>query len=153
MKDIDGLMAGLHGHDFNRDLLLALHTPARMAEAAQSTIDYLWSKFSTIDVLMPAYAGTMIAPGCNSIVKGRQNQLGPTDPQLMVENRQFSAHSIVEQFEEAKMEVSMNPALAHAWVPELRSFGPALLQQARKSISYPQTPVTDSLKKDMCAAG
>ena len=80
---------------------------------------------------------------------GRQSQLGPTDPQLIVGNRPFSAHSIVEQFEEAKGEISGNPMLAHAWAPVLRSFGPALLQEARKSISYGQTLVQDWLHKYM----
>ena len=129
-----------------------IHTPGGMAEAAQTIVDYLRSKFSAIDVLVPTYAmsaGTMIALGCDRIIMGRQSQLGPTDPQLIVGNRPFSAHSIVEQFEEAKAEISGNPVLAHAWAPVLRSFGPALLQEARKSISYGQTLVRDWLQKYM----
>ena len=152
MEDINGFMAGVHGHDFSKGLLLILHTPGGMAEAAQTIVDYLRSKFSAIDILVPTYAmsaGTMIALGCDRIVMGRQSQLGPTDPQLIVGNRPFSAHSIVEQFEEAKGEISGNPVLAHAWAPVLRSFGPALLQEARKSIAYGQTLVQDWLTKYM----
>ena len=152
MEDINGFMAGVHGHDFSRGLLLILHTPGGMAEAAQTIVDYLRSKFAAIDVLVPTYAmsaGTMIALGCDRIVMGKQSQLGPTDPQLIVGNRPYSAHSIVEQFEEAKGEISNNPLLAHAWAPVLRSFGPALLQEARKSISYGQTLVQDWLQKYM----
>ncbi len=152
MEDINGFMAGVHGHDFSKGLLLILHTPGGMAEAAQTIVDYLRSKFSAIDVLVPTYAmsaGTMIALGCDRVVMGRQSQLGPTDPQLIVGNRPFSAHSIVEQFEEAKGEISGNPVLAHAWAPVLRSFGPALLQEARKSIAYGQTLVQDWLTKYM----
>ncbi len=152
MEDINGFMAGVHGHDFNKGLLLILHTPGGMAEAAQTVVDYLRSKFAAIDILVPTYAmsaGTMIALGCDRIVMGRQSQLGPTDPQLIVGNRPFSAHSIVEQFKEAKGDISGDPALAHAWAPVLRSFGPALLQEARKSISYGETPVQDWLRKYM----
>lgn len=152
MEDINGFMAGVHGHDFSKGLLLILHTPGGMAEAAQTIVDYLRSKFAAIDILVPTYAmsaGTMIALGCDRIVMGRQSQLGPTDPQLIVGNRAFSAHSIVEQFEEAKGEISDNPVLAHAWAPVLRSFGPALLQEARKSISYGQTLVKDWLRRYM----
>ena len=152
MEDINGFMAGVHGHDFNGDLLLILHTPGGMAEAAQTIVDYLRSKYSAIDVVVPTYAmsaGTMIALGCDRIIMGRQSQLGPTDPQLIVDNRPFSAHSIVEQFEEAKAEISGSPVLAHAWAPVLRAFGPALLQEARKSISYGQTLVRDWLEKYM----
>ena len=152
MEDINGFMAGVHGHDFSKDLLLILHTPGGMAEAAQTVVDYLRSKFGAIDVLVPTYAmsaGTMIALGCDRIVMGRQSQLGPTDPQLIVGDRAFSAHSIVEQFEEAKAEIAGDTVLAHAWAPVLRSFGPALLQEARKSISYGQSLVRGWLEEYM----
>lgn len=154
MEDVNGFMAGVHGHDFNKGLLLILHTPGGMAEAAQTIVDYLRSKFRAIDIVIPTYAmsaGTMIALGCDRIVLGRQSQLGPTDSQLIVGNRPFSAHSIVEQFEEAKINIAGNPVLAHAWAPVLRSFGPALLQEARKSISYGQTLVQNWLEKYMFA--
>ena len=154
MEDINGFMAGMHGLDFTKGLLLILHTPGGSAEAAQTIVDYLRSKFSEIDVLVPTYAmsaGTMIALGCDRIVMGRQCQLGPTDPQLIAGNRSFSAHSIVEQFDEAKTEIAGNPLLAHAWAPVLRSFGPAVLQEARKSIKYGERLVTDWLEKYMFA--
>lgn len=92
MEDVNGFMAGIHGHDFNRGLLLILHTPGGLAEAAQTIVDYLRSKFDDIDVLIPTYAmsaGTMIALGCDRIIMGRQSQLGPTDPQLIVGDRPF----------------------------------------------------------------
>ncbi len=152
MEDINGFMAGIHGLDFSKGLLLMLHTPGGMGEAAQTIVDYLRSKFSDIDFLVPTYAmsaGTMIALGCDRIIMGRQSQLGPTDPQLIVGNRPFSAHSIVEQFEEAKLEIAGNSVLAHAWAPVLRSFGPALVQEARKSIAYGQTLVQDWLQTYM----
>lgn len=152
MEDINGVMAGIHKHDFSKGLLLILHTPGGMAEAAQSIIDCLRSKFSHIDVLVPTYAmsaGTMIALGCDKVVMGRQSQLGPTDPQIIVGSRAYSAHSIVEQSEEAKEEVANSPVLAHAWAPVLRSFAPALLQEARKSITYGQTLVQEWLTKHM----
>ncbi len=154
MEDINGFMAGVHGHDFNKALLLILRTPGGMAEAAQTIVDYLRSKFSAIDIVIPTYAmsaGTMIALGCDRILMGRQSQLGPTDPQLIVGNRPFSAHSIVDQFEEAKTNIASNPVLAHAWAPVLRSFGPALLQEARKSISYGQILVQNWLQNYMFA--
>ena len=152
--DINGFMAGVHNLDFKKGLLLILHTPGGQGEAAQTIVDYLRSKFSDIDVLVPTYAmsaGTMIALGCDRIIMGRQSQLGPTDPQLIVGDRAFSAHSIVAQFEEAKKDISKNPTLAHAWAPVLRSFGPALLLEARRSISYGETLVTDWLTKYMFA--
>ena len=154
MEDLNGFMAGIHGHKFDKGLLLILHTPGGLAEAAQTIVEYLRSKFDAIDALIPTNAmsaGTMIALGCDRIVMGRQSQLGPTDPQLIVGDRPFSAHSIVQQFEEAKKDIVGNPVLAHAYAPVLRSFGPALLQEARKSIGYGESLVQEWLQKYMLA--
>lgn len=82
---------------------------------------------------------------------GRQSQLVPKELQFMVENRPLSAHSLAEQFEEATAQIFGDPALAHPWALVLRSFGPALLQEARKSISYGQTLVKDWSQKYMFA--
>lgn len=153
-EDINGFMAGVHGLDSKKGLLLILHTPGGLAEAAQTIIGYLRSKFSDIAALVPTYAmsaGTMIALGCDRVILGRQSQLGPTDPQLIVANGSFSAHSIVAQFEEAKQDIVNNTDLAHAWAPILRSFGPALLEEARRSITYGQDLVENWLKEYMFA--
>lgn len=152
MEDINGFMAGLHGMDFSRDLILILHTPGGMAEAAETIVDYLRSKFARIDAYIPTYAmsaGTMIALSCDTIVMGRQSQLGPTDPQLLVGQRPFSAHSIVAQFDEAKAEIQGSPILAHAWAPVLQPFGPALLQEARRALVYGRDMVAQWLEKYM----
>lgn len=45
--------------------------------------------------------------------------------------------------------ISENPILAQAWAPILHSFGPALLQEARKSIAYGQNLVQGWLQKYM----
>ena len=151
-EDINGFMAGVHGLDFKRELLLLLHTPGGLAEAAETIVDYVWSKFPAIDALIPTYAmsaGTMIALGCDRIVMGRQSQLGPTDPQLIFDNRPYSAHSIVAQFEEAKADIANNKDMAHAWAPMLQRFGPALLQEARRSLVYGRTMVARWLEQHM----
>lgn len=151
-EDINGFMTGVHGLDFNKELLLLLHTPGGVAEAAETIVDYLWSKFPRIDALIPTYAmsaGTMIALGCKKIILGRQSQLGPTDPQLIFDGRPYSAHSIVAQFEEAKTDIAKNTDMAHAWAPMLQRFGPALLQEARRSLVYGQDMVAGWLQQHM----
>ena len=151
--DINGFMAGVHGHDFSKRLLLILHTPGGSAEAAETIVEYLRSKFPAgIDVAIPTYAmsaGTMIALGCDNIIMGRQSQLGPTDPQLIVGDMAYSAHSIVDQFEEARRNIDANPARVGAWAPILGFYGPALLQNARNAIAYGQELVQDWLVRYM----
>ena len=139
MEDLNGFMAGVHGQEFDKGLLLILHTPGGLAEAAQTIVEYLRSKFGAIDVLIPTYAmsaGTMIALGCDRIVMGRQSQLGPTDPQLIVGDRPFSAHSIVQQFEEAKQNIAGNPVLAMRGHQYYVRSDQRSSKRARKSIVY-----------------
>ena len=77
MEDINGFMAGVHGHDFSKGLLLVLHTPGGMAEAAQTIIDYLRSKFSAIDVLVPTYAMSARHDDRFGVRQGRDGQAEP----------------------------------------------------------------------------
>jgi hypothetical protein len=138
-EDINGFMTSVHGADCSKGLLLVIHTPGGSAEAAETIVDYLRTKFDSIVAAIPTYAmsaGTMIALASDKLIMGRQSQLGPTDPQLILGNRQFSAHSITQQFEEAKAEISKDPTTANAWYPVLQPFGPALLQEARKALAY-----------------
>jgi ATP-dependent protease ClpP protease subunit len=154
-EDINGFMTCVQGVDCSKDLTLILHTPGGSAEAAETIVNYLWSKFSKIDALIPVYAmsaGTMIALACDRLIMGRQSQLGPTDPQLQMNGRSFSAHSIVDQFDEAKREISADPRLASAYAPVLQPFGPALLQEARKAVAYGRGLVRDWLAKHMFAS-
>ena len=149
-EDINGFMAGVHGLDPHKSLLLLLHTPGGLPDAAQTIVSYLRSKYADIHAVIPTYAmsaGTMVALGCDRIIMGRQSQLGPTDPQLVVGQRPFSAHSIVSQFDQAKNQIVQNPVTAHAWAPVLRTFGPALLEEARKSLEY-----TRSLVENCCSS-
>ena len=130
-------MSGIRGCDPQKDLLLILHMPGGLAGAAQTIVEYLRAKFTRIDVAIPTYAmsaGTMIALGCDRIIMDRQSQLGPIDSQIFFGGRHYSAHSIVGQFETAKEEILKNPTLVNAWAPILRSIGPALLEEARRSI-------------------
>jgi ATP-dependent protease ClpP protease subunit len=154
LEDVNGFMTCLMGMNFKKGLFLLLHTPGGQAEAAETIVDYLWSKFDSIETAIPTYAmsaGTMISLASNRLVMGRQSQLGPTDPQIIIGNRSFSAHSIEQQFEEAKQEISKNPATANAWYPVLQPFGPALLQEARKAMAYGNSLVEKWLAARMFA--
>lgn len=153
-EDINGFMAGIHGLDFSKRLILLLHTPGGSVEAAQTIVEYLREKFDSVEALVPTYAmsaGTIIALGCDQVIMGKQSQLGPIDPQLIVGSRSVAAHSIIDQFEEAKGNIVTNPVLGHAWMPILQAYGPALLQEARRSIAYGQSLVAKWLETYMFA--
>lgn len=153
-EDLNGFMPLLHGLDTTKGLSLILHTPGGVANAAETVVSYLRSKFDDIEVIVPAYAmsaGTMIALAANRLVMGRQSQLGPIDPQLTTAGRSFSAQAIVDQFERAKAEILANQAAAHVWATILPPLGPSLLQEAQNALDYGERMVAHWLASFMFA--
>jgi len=151
-EDVNGFLSALYQMDSNKGLLLLLHTPGGSADAAETIVRYLWSKFKDITTLIPTYAmsaGTMIALASDRLIMGRQSQLGPTDPQFFIGNVAYSAHSIVKQFEEARADIIATPNAARAWAPVLQPFGPALLQEARKALAHGTSLVAEWLRTRM----
>ena len=147
-EDLNAFMSVVNGMDCSKGLTLVLHTPGGDPTAAETIVEYLRSKFPTdFEVAIPTYAmsaGTMISLAADRVLMGRQSQLGPIDPQMVRDNKVFSATAVVEQFKMAKLEIVGDPAnnipgnkdLAHAWAPILQSMGPSLLQEALNALQY-----------------
>jgi ATP-dependent protease ClpP protease subunit len=151
-EDINGFMSVMYGMDWGKNLTLLLHTPGGAPTAVETIVDYLHSKFADIEVIIPTYAmsaGTMLSLAADRIIMGRQSQLGPIDPQMLVGGRFVSARSIVAQFEQARSEILRNLNLAHAWAPILQSIGPALLQEAQNALDYGELMVAKWLEQKM----
>ncbi len=118
-----------------RELDLILTSPGGLAEATESIVAYLRTKFDHIRVFVPTVAmsaATMLALGADEIVMGRHSQLGPIDPQFTIMTpegpRSSPARAILDQFEQAKRECQ-NPQNLAAWLSILRSYAPGLLAQ------------------------
>jgi len=154
-EDLNGLMAVIKGMDCTSGLTLILHTPGGVTNATESLVDYLRAKFPAIEVIVPTYAmsaGTMISMAADRVIMARHSQLGPIDPQMpMPGGRSYSARAIVDQFDQAKAEITADPVVAHAWAPVLASLGPALVKEASNNLEYSEKMVANWLEKFMLA--
>jgi hypothetical protein len=151
-EDLNGLMSTIYQMAFDKGLTLMLHTPGGDPNAANSTVQYLRSKFPYVEVIVPTLAmsaGTMISLSCDRVIMGRQSQLGPIDPQFTINGRGVSAQAVVEQFNQAKTEILTDQRAAHAWAPILTSLGPALLQEAQNALAYSESMVSGWLSTYM----
>jgi len=151
-EELNGFMSVMYGMDWSKGLVLLLHTPGGVTNATETIVDYLWRKFDSIEAIVPTLAmsaGTMICLSANRVIMGRQSQLGPIDPQMMVSGRAVSARAIVDQFDRAKTEISQDRDLAHVWFPILNSIGPSLLQEAQNALDYGEEMVSRWLAKRM----
>jgi ClpP class serine protease len=86
LGDIQGFMEAVSNVQ-EREVDLFLHSPGGSAEAAQSIVEYLRTRFDHIRVIVPGAAmsaATMIALSADEIVMGAHSQLGPIDPQFTI---------------------------------------------------------------------
>lgn len=132
-EDIQGFMSSLNGLKGEK-LDLILHSPGGSLEAAEQIINYLRSKYKYIRAIIPQNAmsaATMIACACDEIVMGKQSAIGPVDPQITfpTQNGHFTspAQSIINEFNQAKKEISANPKVAPIWINKLHSLPHGIL--------------------------
>jgi hypothetical protein len=134
LGDMQGFMNAVAGVP-RGELDLLLTSPGGSAEATESILTYLRTRFSHIRVFVPVAAmsaATMLALGADQIVMGAHSQLGPIDPQFFISTpegaRAAPGAEILAQFERAKKECA-DPSNLAAWTPVLRTYAPGLLAQ------------------------
>jgi len=157
LQDIPGFMEAVSNVE-EKKLDLILHSPGGSAEAAESVVTYLRKRFDHIRIFIPVAAmsaATMVALSADEIVMGQHSQLGPIDPQFIVNTpegpRSAPAKAILNQFELAKKECK-DPSNLAAWMPILRGYMPGLLTQCGDSRTLAVTMVSTWLKQYMFAS-
>lgn len=130
LEDMQGMMEVCR-HLRGPGLDLIIHSPGGSPEATASIVRYLRQKFTDIRAFVPIgamSAATMWCLACDQIVMGKHSQLGPIDPQLVMQQGAVPARAVIRQFERAVEECAADPSKLGAWIPILQQYGPALLQ-------------------------
>jgi hypothetical protein len=131
-----------------------LYSPGGLAEAADSIVSILRSKFDHIRFIIPSVAksaATMIALAGHELLMEHNAELGPIDPQfrLIKADGTFAtapAQAIIDQFEKAQEIIGKDPKKLAAWIPILQQYGPALYQQCLNAIELSKQHVQEWLK-------
>lgn len=154
LGDMPGFMEAVSNVS-ERKLDLFLHSPGGSAEAAESLLEYLRTRFDHIRVIVPVAAmsaATMLALGADEILMGAHSQLGPIDPQFTLFTpegpRSAPAQAILDQFEMAK-EQCKDPSNLAAWLPILRAYLPGLLAQCDSQRQLAEEFVAKNLERYM----
>jgi len=129
-----------------------LHSPGGTAEATESIVEMLRSKFKVIRFIITGAAksaATMLALSGNSIMMDRSAEMGPIDPQVRVRERFSPAGSVIEQFDRAGEELKDDPSRLPVWIPILQEFAPALLVECENYINLSKTLVIKWLSQYM----
>ncbi len=155
LGDVQALMECVAGLPDSRVLDLVLHSPGGSAEATESLVAYLRTRFDHIRAIIPVAAmsaATMLALSCDEIIMGKHSQMGPIDPQFVINTpegpRSAPGQAILDQFEMAK-EQCKDPANLAAWMPILRSYAPGLLAQCQDQRALSERMVGEWLTEYM----
>lgn len=147
LDDISGFMTALS--KLKGDTLdLIIHSPGGQAEATIQIVQYLRNKYKKIRAIIPQNAmsaATMLACACDEIIMGKESAIGPIDPQIAIPFQNsimnMPAHSILKDFNKAKEDVAMNPALSNIWAPKLMQIPFGIFDFCVKSIEAAKTNV------------
>lgn len=135
-SDMPGFMETVHGLE-GPDLDLIIHSPGGGVEATEAIGEYLRNRFNHIRVFVPHMAmsaATILSFVADEIVMAAHSQLGPIDPQFILETafgfRMVPGQALTEQFERARQACLENPAEYPVWAEMLQQYGPSLLVEA-----------------------
>ncbi len=153
-EDVQGMMEVSHGLDKEKPVDLIIHSPGGSPEAAEGIVEYLHAQFPEVRVVIPQIAmsaATMIACSGSSIVMGKHSNLGPVDPQLIINSpsgpTSNPAKAIIDQFYKALKEV--NDPDKQAWAILLNQYGPSVITQCENYIKMSEALVRDWLDRFM----
>lgn len=150
-SDKMGFMSTLKGLNKAKGLDIILHTPGGSIGATESIVHYLKTVFgNNIRAIIPQIAmsaGTMIACSCKEIIMGKHSNLGPIDPQI----NGLPTHGIIEEFERAKREITLDRNTIPVWQTILSRYSPTLIGECEKAIKWSESMVSDWLKTNMFA--
>lgn len=148
-NDKNAFMQTINGLDKSKGLDLILHTQGGDIAATESIVKYLHSIFGTnIRAFIPQMAmsaGTMIALSCKEIILGKQSNIGPIDPQF----GGISCAGVLEEFREAKREVTRNTKIVPIWQSIISKYRPAFIGDCEKAIKWSDKMVKNWLCSNM----
>lgn len=133
-SDMSGFMTAIHNMDKSKGLDLILHTPGGEVTATEAIGNYLRKVFgNNIRAIVPQISmsgGTMLACISKEIIMGKHSSIGPIDPQI----GGVPAYGVIQEFENAKDEISKNPASMPLWQTIIAKYHPTFIGQCYKAI-------------------
>ena len=125
--------------DPNQDLHILLATPGGDGETAIRLVRQAQSRCRELTVIVPDQAksaGTLFVLGAHRIMMGPTSDLGPVDPQFLLEDGSLAAgKSIIAAVENAEQRIQVNPEAFPLYVSLLSDVSALLVQQARDGIA------------------
>ena len=140
----------LSGFDGTRTLHVILNSPGGDGEMAIRLVRSAQARCTSLVVVIPdaaKSAATLFALGAHEILMGPTSDLGPIDPQFLLEGRSglVSAKSIIEAVDHASLQVQEAPETYPVWASLLADVTAIQYQQARAAIGRTADQMKEAL--------
>ena len=139
----------------NAKVCLFIHSPGGSFDATDELVQYLMARFDEMHVIVPLFAfscATLVTCAASKIYMGKHSCLGPIDPQIPFSRFDgrisfHSAHSIINQWNEAKRECAKKPSSIIAWQPIIQQYAPCLVKECEVAIERSRDMAINWLNK------
>ncbi len=153
-NDKDGFMEAFRGITED-EVDILVQSPGGLAEATESIVALLRDRFKSVRFIVPSLAKSaacMLTMSGDQILMRTASELGPIDPQMATGRGGLApARTILDQFDQAKLELKADPTAMPAWLPILQQYGPSLLQECLHHLALSEELVSRWLETYMFA--
>jgi len=136
--------------DRNKDLHLLLSSPGGDGETALRMLRSMQERCQELTVIVPDMAksaATILCLGANHLLMGPGGDLGPIDPQMMLDGKMIaSAKEIVAAVDEAEQRVTKNPDSYTLFASLLADVNMLMVEQARSALDRSSSLMVEALK-------
>ena len=121
------------------DLHLMLFSPGGDGEAAVRITRAAQARCKKLTVVVPDMAksaATLVAVGAHYILMGPASDLGPIDPQFLLDGNLVAAKDIIAAFDEATQSVQDAPDTGPLYASLLSNVNALMIQQSRAALDW-----------------
>ena len=157
-NDVDMLLALLNMLDLSNGLALLINTPGGDGVAAERIINVCRSYSGTgeYQAIVPGKAksaGTMVCFGASEIMMGPTSELGPVDPQVIIQDnngyRYIAAHHVIKSYEDLFNEGVNASGNLEPYIQQLSRYDARIIEEYRTMTDLADDISVRALKSGM----
>lgn len=152
--DVDMLEGVLQKCNLSDGFYLLLNSPGGDGLAAERIINICRSHSKTDEykVIVPGKAksaATMICLGASEIIMRKTAELGPVDPQIVLENKRFSVYNLVKSYKELFKKAVAEDGNLEPYLQQLDKYDAREIEEYKSACSLSRDIVIKALKTGM----
>lgn len=141
----------IYDEDASKDMHLMLATPGGDGETAVRLVRAAQARCRELTVVVPdraKSAGTLLALGAHHILMGPTSDLGPVDPQLVIDRDLWAAKDIIAAVDDATEKVQKAPDTYPVHAALLGGITALMVQRARSALKRTSDIIDEAVRSN-----